>query len=141
MHRLVSWNVLADSYVRASFYPRADPALLRPGARTAAIIDAIATDPADVFCLQEVEPPLVDAIRARLVDWEVRFAAKATKPDGCAIVARPGVVVEDVDRIVFADGAPDRDDSGHVALLATIAIGAHRVRLVTTHLRWDPPGI
>jgi endonuclease/exonuclease/phosphatase family metal-dependent hydrolase len=136
MQRLVSWNVLADSYIRASFYPRADPALLRPGARTAAVIEAIAADPAEVFCLQEVEPRLVDAARAKLVDWEIRYAAKPGRPDGCAIVARPGVVLENVDRIVFADGAPDRDDSGHVALLATLA----GVRIATTHLRWDPPG-
>jgi mRNA deadenylase 3'-5' endonuclease subunit Ccr4 len=53
--------VLADAYVRASYYPRSDPALLRRGARTQAIVDHLVRDPADVFCLQEVEPALIAA--------------------------------------------------------------------------------
>src|SRR5260370_22570496 len=134
--RLVSWNVLADSYVRASYYPRANPALLRRGARTSAIVGAIAADPADVFCLQEVEQPLVDAFRAALAGWEIRFERKRGKPDGCALLGRPGIAFSNVEPIVFADGAPDRDDSGHIALLATARIGELAVRIATTHLRW-----
>jgi endonuclease/exonuclease/phosphatase family metal-dependent hydrolase len=138
--RVVSWNVLADAYIRASFYPRTRAELLRPGARTSAIIDRIAADPADVFCLQEVEAPLVEAARAALVAWEIRFAPKPGKPDGCAIFARPGVGLEAVRVVAYADGAPDREASGHVALLATVRVGELAVRVATTHMRWDPPG-
>ncbi len=140
MRRLVSWNVLADAYVRAEFYPRTDPAILRAGARTPAMLEALAADPAELFCLQEVEVAVIDAIRAAFPSWSVHFERKRGKPEGCAILARPGIDVTEVRGLAFEDGAPDREDSGHVALLATIRMGGRQVRIANTHLRWDPPG-
>lgn len=137
--RLVTWNILADAYIRADYYPRSDPHLLTWGARTAAVLDAIEAEPADLFCLQEVEPRFITTARKRLVGWTVCFETKRGKPDGIAMLARPAVPLEDLRAIVFADGAPDREDSGHVALLATIQIGSLPVRIATTHLRWDRP--
>jgi exonuclease III len=128
--RLVSWNVLADSYVRASYYPRSEASLLRRGARTTAIVELIDRDPAELFALQEIEPALVAAIKLRLAGWQLRFEGKRGKPDGVALLARPGVAIEGATPLDFADG------SGHVALLATV----RGVRIATTHLRWDPPG-
>ncbi len=125
--RLLSWNVLADSYIRASYYPRSEPALLRRGARTAAIVDALARDVADLCCLQEVEPALVAALRLRLPGWELRFAGKRGKPDGVALLAR-AQAIDDVATLELA--------SGFVALVATVG----GLRVATTHLRWDPPG-
>ena len=138
--RIVSWNVLADCYVRASYYPRTDPALLRPGARTAAILDFIAAEPADVFCLQEVEPGLFAAALERLAGWALHFESKRGRPDGCALLARPGVALTAVGALVFADGAPDRKDSGHIALLALAHVAGRPVGIANTHLRWDAPG-
>jgi mRNA deadenylase 3'-5' endonuclease subunit Ccr4 len=137
--RLVSWNVLADAYVQPSYYPAVDPALLARGARTAAIVAQLAASGADVACLQEAEPTLVDALRAA-GGWDVHYASKRGRPDGLAVLARGAVRVADVRTLVFADGAPDRDDSGHIALCATLIDGALRCELATTHLRWDPPG-
>lgn len=143
MH-LVSWNVLADAYVRPSFYPRTDPDLLRPGARTRGIIDLIAASGADIVCLQEAERSLIDAARGSLAPegWDIHYASKLDKPDGCAILARRDAVIETVRTIAYADGAPDRADSGHIALVAIVRVAGHghRVGIVTTHLRWDPPG-
>lgn len=138
--RILSWNVLADAYVRASYYPRTDPALLRPGARTLAILDHIAAEPADVFCLQEVEPALVSAARRRLAGWALYFEPKRGRPDGCAVLARPDIALTAVRALVFADGAPDRKDSGHIALLVQTQIAGCVVGIATTHLRWDAPG-
>lgn len=132
----MSWNVLADAYVRPAYYPAVPPALLRPGARTQAIADLIEASDADVACLQEVEPPVLRA----LARWDVRHAPKAGKPDGCVIAARRGAVIEEVRTLAFADGAPDREDSGHVALIAIVSIAGARVQIATTHLRWDRPG-
>src|SRR5262249_26121748 len=112
---LTSWNVLADAYVRAAFYPRSDRALLRRGARTQAILDAIAAGPAELYCLQEVERALVDAARARFADWQIHYEPKRGKPDGCAMFARPGTKLEAIAAIAYDDG------SGHIALLATVA--------------------
>lgn len=128
--RLVTWNVLADSYVRPEYYPRTDPKYLRWGARTSAIVDAIERETADVFCLQEVEPRLITHARKRLDGWTIRFASKVNKPDGVALFARPGITIDEVTPLAFSDG------SGHVALLATV----EGVRIATTHLRWDRPG-
>ena len=136
--RLVSWNVLADAYVQARFYPRVEPALLAPGARTEAIVRYLVEGDADVVCLQEVEPPLIDAIE-RAGGWTVHAAMKPGKPDGCALVARRGVTLEAVRTIAYADGAPDRRDSGHIALLAMLRAGPATYPIATTPLRWDPP--
>lgn len=133
---LMSWNVLADAYVRPQYYPTVEPALLVPGARTQAIADLVEASDADVACLQEVEPALLRA----LPRWDVRHAQKRGKPDSCVIAARRRAAIEEVRTIAFADGAPDREDSGHVALIAVVTVAGPRVQLVSTHLRWDRPG-
>lgn len=138
--RLVTWNVLADAYVRADYYPRTPPRLLTSGVRTGPVVDMIEAATADVFCLQEVEPRLVTVARKRLAGWTVHFEGKRGKPDGVALLARPGVAVTDLAGLAFADGDGDRDASGHVALLATVGVDGLAVQLATTHLRWDKPG-
>jgi mRNA deadenylase 3'-5' endonuclease subunit Ccr4 len=136
--RLLSWNVLADAHIQPRFYPRVERALLEPGARTRAIIEHLAASGADVACLQEVEPALVEAIE-RAGGWQVHFVQKRRKPDGCAVLARLAAAVEDVRTIAYADGAPDRASSGHVALIATVRVGGDRCRVATTHVKWDAP--
>jgi endonuclease/exonuclease/phosphatase family metal-dependent hydrolase len=130
---LMSWNVLADTYINPTYYPAVDPALLRAGARTRAIVDLIDASDADIACLQEVEPPVLRA----LTRWDLRRAQKHGKPDSCVIAARRRAAFEEVRTIAFADGAPDRADSGHVALIAIVSLGGARLQLATTHLRWD----
>jgi endonuclease/exonuclease/phosphatase family metal-dependent hydrolase len=133
--RLWSWNVLADAYVRSAYYPRSEPAVIARGGRTRAIVAALAASEADVACLQEVEPALIEALRAA-GGWDVHHASKRGKPDGCAILARGAAAVTDVRPLVYADGAPA---SGHLALCATVRCGGRRYELATTHLKWDPP--
>ena len=139
MLRLLSWNVLADAYVQPAYYPHSDPAVIARGARTAGIVAYLGASDADVACLQEAEPALIDALR-RAGGWDVHYASKLGRPDGCAILARGAATLTDARTIAFADGAPDRDDSGHIALCATIRCGALRYAVGTSHLRWDPPG-
>jgi endonuclease/exonuclease/phosphatase family metal-dependent hydrolase len=130
----MSWNVLADAYVRAEYYPGVDATLLRPGARTDEIAALVEASDADVVCLQEVEPPVLQALSR----WDAREARKRGKPDSCMIAARRRVTIDEVRVIAFADGAPDREDSGHVAAIATATIGGGAVvRIACTHLRWD----
>jgi len=138
--RVMSWNVLADAYVRARFYPQTPAPLLRRGARSSAIIARIARANADVICLQEVEPTflarLVTMLGAR---YQVRFAPKRDKPDGIALAIRREVDAGEASTIVFADGR-GRPASGHVALIGRARLGERVVTIATTHLRWDPPG-
>jgi endonuclease/exonuclease/phosphatase family metal-dependent hydrolase len=133
----MTWNVLADAYIRPEYYPGAEPALLRPGARTQAIAERIEASDADVVCLQEVEPAVLRA----LARWDLHHARKRGKPDACVIATRRRAMIEQVRSFAFTDGAPDREDSGHVAMIAIVALaGGARVQLATTHLRWDRPG-
>ena len=124
---VVSWNVLADAYIKPEYYPHVDPALLVAGARTQAIVEQVVTFKAEVVCLQEVEPALVAALKAR--GLTVHYARKRGRPDGCAIVST--LPAGDLRTVTFSDGAPARADSGHVALFATIA----DMTIATTHLR------
>ena len=133
MFCLVSWNVLADAYVQRRYYPASPESVLARGARTQGIVDWLAASPADLACLQEVEPALVEALR-HVGGWDVQYAPKRGKPDGVAMLARRRATIGDVATVRFEDG------SGHVALLATVRSGDLACRVATTHLRWDPPG-
>lgn len=132
---LLSWNVLADAYVRPEYFPSTSPALLAPGVRAEAILARVADSGADVVCLQEVEPSLLATLQ-RLEAFDVRYAQKGRgKPDGCALLARRGTVSVEATRAVhYPDG------SGHVALLAALRSSGGVVGVATTHVKWDPPG-
>lgn len=128
--RVISWNVLADAYVRREYFPRTPDALLEPSARRAAVAErAAALDP-DVLCLQEVEAPLFEALQRRLTEHVGCWARKGrAKPDGCAVFVRAALGPVTDERLEFEDG------TGHVALLVRLpALG-----VATTHLRWDAP--
>lgn len=139
MWTLISWNVLADAYVRPSYFPSVAPGMLLPGARTAAIVARLRACDADVVCLQEVEPGALDAIGKGLGErYVVAHAPKrGGKPDGCAVLVRgPALHVTAVRELIYDDGRPP---SGHVALIAEIDAGDRPVGIATTHLRWDAP--
>jgi CCR4-NOT transcription complex subunit 6 len=132
---LLSWNVLADAHVRAAYYPSTPTALLARGARTGAIVERLLASDADVICLQEAEPSLVEAARARLGRYAIHYLPKGGgKPDGCATFVR-GLVVRDVHELAYSDGAPP---SGHVALLLEVEHDGVRLGVANTHLKWDP---
>ena len=116
---VVSWNVLADAYVRPDLYDACDPAAVHPEAGRRRVLDRIAHLDADVVCLQEVEAPLAASLGAR-------FVQKTDRPDGCAILVRAGLAHRPLPDIRFADS------SGHVALVEDVG----GLVIVTTHLKW-----
>ena len=130
--RLVSYNVLADAYIRREWYPHTSDDVLEPGARTAALIDRIIGFDADVIALQEVEAPVLSAIGAALAGYRGRFLQKgAGRPDGCATFIRTPL-----DRFIelrYSDG------TGHVALIAAIELDGRPLAIANTHVRWSPP--
>jgi mRNA deadenylase 3'-5' endonuclease subunit Ccr4 len=133
--RVVTWNVLATSYIRSSFYPLTAARCLEPARRHPAIVErALALD-ADVLCLQEVEPEVFDALRRKLAGYVGELALKEGKPDGCATFVRSVrcSVLEPHHRLVYSDG------SGHIAQLTVADHEGRRVAVVNTHLKWDPP--
>ena len=131
----VTWNVLAPSYVRASYYPRTDARFLDPEWRAPAVVARARALHADVMCLQEVEAEMFAALRVSLAELEYvgLFAQKEKKPDGCAVFFRVSrFQLVESRRIVYRDG------SGHVAQLVTFDHEGKRVAIVNTHLKWDP---
>lgn len=143
MITVLSWNVLSDAYVRPGYFPHTEPVLLAPGVRTPRIVARLVALAPDVVCLQEAEPALFEAVLAALapLGFVGRFTQKRGKPDGCATFVRTGALaIESFQEIAYADGAPDRADSGHVALLAVVAVSGTRIGIANTHLKWDDPG-
>ncbi|MEP7123447.1 MAG: endonuclease/exonuclease/phosphatase family protein [Byssovorax sp.] len=143
MLTVLSWNVLSDAYVRPGYFPHTDPALLAPGVRTPRIVARLVALAPDVVCLQEVEPALFEAVRAALapLGFSGRFLQKRRKPDGCAtFVRRAALAIESFQEMAYPDGAPDRADSGHVALLSVLHASGQRIGVANTHLKWDDPG-
>lgn len=131
----VTWNVLASSYVRASYYPRSDARHLDPKWRALAVVARARTLDCDLMCFQEVESAMFDALRMALVEMEYvgLHAQKQNKPDGCAVFFRVGrFQLVESRRIIFRDG------SGHVAQLVTFDHEGKRLAIVNTHLKWDP---
>ena len=135
MFTFVTWNVLAPSYVRASYYPRSDARHLDPKWRAPAVVARARALDCDLMCFQEVETRTFDALRVGLAELEYAgvHAQKQDKPDGCAVFFRIGAFqLVESRRIVFRDG------SGHVAQLVTFDHEGRRVAVVNTHLKWDP---
>src|SRR5204863_3016194 len=112
--RVASYNVLADAYIDPRFYPRTPAPLLDPATRRPALIRRLGGLGADVACLQEVDGPMLDALRAELEPRgsAVRFVQKHRKPDGCGLIARVGIVLQHVEIVRFADGGGAGPDSG-----------------------------
>jgi mRNA deadenylase 3'-5' endonuclease subunit Ccr4 len=133
----VTYNVLAQSYVRRDHYPRSPPDALDPSRRHALLLARIEELDADLLCLQELEPPSYEALRARLgATHHAAYAQRRDRPDGSAIFARRsrfGWAGHDV--LHYQAHRPDTDD---LALVAALTIGSETLRVVSTHLTWQP---
>ena len=130
--RVVSWNVLAQGYVRRAYYPHTPDSALEPARRRAAVIARLvdhARD-ADVVCLQEIERAPFEAAAHALAGFVGRLVLKTGRSEGCAIFARESLAPA-WRELVYADR------SGHVAIGASLAGGA--VSIASTHLKWSPP--
>jgi endonuclease/exonuclease/phosphatase family metal-dependent hydrolase len=138
----VSYNVLADSYIRPDRYPYTPAKWLTPGLRHPALIEEIALMDADIVALQEVEQPVFARVEQRLtpLGYVGRYEPKGrNKPDGCALfVRRNAGQVLAWRRLDFADAAGDEPVSGHLAQIAMIDCGGRSLGVANTHLKWAP---
>lgn len=128
--RIVSWNVLAQSYMKPEYYPASPPEALEARGRRARVVERALGLAADVLCLQEIEPATHEALEARLPGHEARLAMKGAKrPDGVAILVRKELGPVTWREVRYSDG------TGHLGLLARLP----GLGVATTHLRWHPP--
>ncbi|CAN8303743.1 unnamed protein product [Cochlearia groenlandica] len=90
--RLVSYNILAQVYVKSSLLPHSPPACLKWKARSQAIISVLKNLEADFFCLQEVDE--YDSFYRRNMEslgYSGIYIQRTgqRKRDGCAIFYKP----------------------------------------------------
>jgi endonuclease/exonuclease/phosphatase family metal-dependent hydrolase len=130
--RVVSWNVLADAYIRREYYPNTPPEVFTRARRRKAVAERIASmASAEVICLQEADSALFTLLEEMLPDTTRRLFRKRGRGEGCAIFVRQALTTDPEWReLVFSDL------SGHVALGVTFA----GVTIVTTHLKWHGDG-
>src|SRR3954468_4211538 len=106
--RVVSYNILADSYIRPDRYRHVPPELLEPNQRMLSICSRTAELTADIMCLQEVEERAVDVLQTRFEPegYESIFHKKGmNRPDGClTLISRSTFSLEFSKAIYFADG-------------------------------------
>jgi endonuclease/exonuclease/phosphatase family metal-dependent hydrolase len=126
--RIATLNVLADSYIKFGDYSHVRPQeLLKPGARTEGLVRLIGSLQADVIGLQEVEQPLVDALRDSGEWSSIFYAQKHQAPDGSAMLVKGDASPNDYEQHYFSDG------SGHVMQL----LKAGSLAIANTHIKWD----
>ncbi|CAE7305471.1 CCR4 [Symbiodinium necroappetens] len=145
--RLASWNVLAQSYSLQKSFPDVKPEWLRFGHRLPLLRDALVDLEADVLCLQEVEPlkdwqPLLEGL-----GYEVVYAQRPARADGCVVAflksdfrCRQQLVV-DFDSLLEMDLPPAviaRFARKNIALIVELEdLRTNLTFLIaTTHLYW-----
>ena len=138
--RVVTYNVLAQAYVRADRYPGVDPRALAPGPRRALLLRRIAELDADLLCLQEVEADLYEALTALLPGHRGVYEQKHGRPDGAATFIRePRFALEQHTMLHYRACEPDAD---HLAIVTTVrdttTEPARELVIANTHLRWQP---
>lgn len=125
-----SYNALADAYLHYGDYRHVAPDLLIPEARIPHHLRLVTNLRADVIGLQEVEQPLVAALRAA-GKWQQFWSPKeGGKPDGCLMLVRRGIPVVDFTTHAYSD------DSNHI--MQSVIIGG--VVFANTHIKWAPAG-
>jgi mRNA deadenylase 3'-5' endonuclease subunit Ccr4 len=140
---VVSYNILADSYIRPEWYPNTAPEFLEPSERIARVIDGLLGLSPDIACLQEVEPTVFEHVAAHLESHEYAgsYLQKGkNRPDGCATFFKSARFdeVQSID-LEYADSLAGQDATGHVAQLSVLKQGSRQLVVANTHLRWDPP--
>ncbi len=142
--RLVSYNVLATSYIRPEFYPDTPAELLAERHRVPALVRYIADLHADLYCLQEVEHDTFETINTALgpMDYGAQLARKGgLRPDGCAMLFQLGRLrLVGAVRLEYEEGL-GQAPSGHVAQIVVLECGSRQFGVANTHLKWDPPGV
>ena len=142
LFQLVSYNVLANSYVNPQWYSHINPAILPWEKRKVALTSKLENFGADIICLQEVEEDAYAHFAQNLSrqGYAGCYAKKEQgKPDGCATFFKPEKLpCKNSEAIYYHDGAGGLN-SGHLALIASFELATGTVNIVNTHLKWDRP--
>ena len=131
--RAVTYNVLAQAYVRPDRYRGVSTEALSASARRERVCTRIARLAPDLLCAQEVEPEVFTQLRAVLPEHRAHYAQRVGRPEGVATFVRAASFEVESERVLQYAG----DD--HLALLLRLRTsGGRALLLANTHLRWQP---
>ncbi len=131
----ITWNILADAYIKPSRYPNCTPEDLEPVARRALVLDTVAELNADLLCLQEVEPDAFQDLAKHLqTTHKGVYAQRGGRPEGSAIFARTSLfqIVHHTTLRYQAQG------DGQEAQIVILKTGDQQLAVASTHLKWQP---
>lgn len=141
--RVVSYNLLADRYIRPEWYPHIADEFLEWSARKERLIERILRLNGDILCLQEMENNAFDEIHAALKKkgYFGVFSRKGFgRRDGCAtFYRRRKFNFAGGTTIIFNDQGKSDKPTGHVALIMKLEWEKEIIGVVNTHIRWDTP--
>jgi exonuclease III len=141
--RVVSYNLLADTYIRPEWYPDIPREFLDWSSRKGRLIQHLLNLNGDILCLQEVEGHAYDDLHTVLKaqGYQGIFARKGFgRQDGCATFFRKRkLVFSGANTLFFNDQGKSDKPSGHVALMVKLAWDQQILGVVNTHIRWDRP--
>lgn len=135
---VVTYNVLAQAYVRRDRYESSPEDALAPDARQRLLLARIAELNADIYCLQEVEPEVHEAVARRLgAAYTGAYEQKRGRPDGCSVFARRERFAVTSTR-ALRYRARDRGDEQLALIAECVERRAERpLTIASTHLRWQ----
>lgn len=133
--QLVTYNVLAQAYIKPDRYPDCADEALEAGFRQRLLTQRIVSFEADLLCLQEVEPSAYQALQAALPEHAGAYEQKRDKPDGSAVFWRRSLFsLERQAAVHYRAIEPGYD---HVGLAVWLRHGARALAVASTHLRWQ----
>jgi len=139
--QLVTYNILANSYINVEWYRHCEPAALNWEKRKILLSERVKSFEADIICLQEVEQDAFELLEQELVGrgYQGIYAKKGNdKPDGCAtFIEKAQVQLKKSAVLYYQDKAKGRLHSGHLALVAYIELAGAMIGVINTHLKWD----
>lgn len=140
--RFMTFNILAPCWVNPCFYAGIQPDLLDGASREAKIFDVIGQCRADVVCLQEVQGPQVERLRADFgQDFDVTDLAEncptsASVPNGVVVMTRKG-------RMSVLTASPivwNTEGSATYVLYGTYQPHGRTLVVINSHVAWGAQG-
>lgn len=146
LFRVMTYNVLADAFVKPEFFPNTEAACLHRNRRYPLIIERVRAAKADLVCLQEVDRELWEGLSSSLQcdgyvgSWSPRHD---TKPDGCALLWRERHFETRLHHLRFDELAGEKP-ARRAAIIAQIFVIDHEeVRpfsVFNAHFAWEADG-
>ncbi len=139
--QVVTYNILATSYINAEWYRHCEPAALNWEKRKVLLRERVSKLGAQIICLPAVEPDAFELLERELAGqgYQGIYARKGNdKPDGCATFIQTATIQFKKSTVIYyQDKAKGTLHSGHLALVVYLELAGASIGIINTHLKWD----